>query len=83
MRVKTIIFSHIIQNNITKYCINQKRVCPELNMSTQAFQLESHPEIDWTDVEPLRQYEGKFPILDIKYQAKCKNLFLPQSHQQH
>jgi len=41
-------------------------------MSNQVFQLESHPEIDWSDVEPLRQYEGKMPILDIKYQAKCK-----------
>ncbi len=45
-------------------------------MSTQVFQLESHPEIDWSDVEPLRQYEGKMPILDIKYQPKCKTLEL-------
>lgn len=43
-------------------------------MSNQVFQLESHPEIDWSDVEPLRQYEGKMPILDIKYQAKYEKM---------
>ena len=37
--------------------------------------LESHPEIDWSDVIPLPQYEGKFPILNIQYNAKCKSTF--------
>lgn len=36
--------------------------------------LESHPEIDWSDVEPLPQYEGKFPILNIQYNAKYLKL---------
>jgi len=40
-------------------------------MAQKAFTLSQHPDFDWSDVEPLQQYEGKFPILDIKYSMKC------------
>jgi len=43
-------------------------------MAQKAFTLSQHPDFDWSDVEPLQQYEGKFPILDIKYSMKYEKL---------
>lgn len=43
-------------------------------MTQKAFALQQYPEIDWSDVEPLPQFEGKSPILDIKYSIRYEKL---------